>query len=119
MVWALWGDLKYPIVMSCFFVKINLLPGVSPVLAVCWHERCFSITNRFPTTEDKAVNRFLLAAALTATTALSAPAYAVTTFSDLSAWQASVTSFVEDRSEERRVGKECVSTCRSRWSTYH
>src|SRR3546814_10097589 len=27
-------------------------------------------------------------------------------------WQAS-------RSEERRVGKECVSTCRSRWSPYH
>src|SRR3546814_14719021 len=24
-----------------------------------------------------------------------------------------------DRSEERRVGKECVSTCRSRWSLYH
>src|SRR3546814_2478495 len=24
-----------------------------------------------------------------------------------------------NRSEERRVGKECVSTCRSRWSTYH
>src|SRR3546814_1125186 len=23
------------------------------------------------------------------------------------------------RSEERRVGKECVSTCRSRWVTYH
>src|SRR3546814_1531786 len=23
------------------------------------------------------------------------------------------------RSEERRVGKECVSTCRSRWSSYH
>src|SRR3546814_5215996 len=23
-----------------------------------------------------------------------------------------------DRSEERRVGKECVSTCRSRWSPY-
>src|SRR3546814_15297016 len=23
------------------------------------------------------------------------------------------------RSEERRVGKECVSTCRSRWSQYH
>src|SRR3546814_15406570 len=27
------------------------------------------------------------------------------------------TGFV--RSEERRVGKECVSTCRSRWSPYH
>src|SRR3546814_17657214 len=24
-----------------------------------------------------------------------------------------------ERSEERRVGKECVSTCRSRWSAYH
>src|SRR3546814_5488877 len=28
--------------------------------------------------------------------------------------------FIHDsRSEERRVGKECVSTCRSRWSPYH
>src|SRR3546814_14661153 len=26
---------------------------------------------------------------------------------------------IRDRSEERRVGKECVSTCRSRWSPYH
>src|SRR3546814_16971772 len=26
---------------------------------------------------------------------------------------------VDIRSEERRVGKECVSTCRSRWSPYH
>src|SRR3546814_1528667 len=26
---------------------------------------------------------------------------------------------VGQRSEERRVGKECVSTCRSRWSPYH
>src|SRR3546814_16423605 len=26
---------------------------------------------------------------------------------------------IEDRSEERRVGKECLSTCRSRWSTKH
>src|SRR3546814_15923152 len=29
------------------------------------------------------------------------------------------TLFVQVRSEERRVGKECVSTCRSRWSPYH
>src|SRR3546814_7173731 len=28
-------------------------------------------------------------------------------------------AFDADRSEERRVGKECVSTCRSRWSPYH
>src|SRR3546814_768540 len=26
---------------------------------------------------------------------------------------------VGERSEERREGKECVSTCRSRWSQYH
>ena len=29
------------------------------------------------------------------------------------------TSKIYARSEERRVGKECVSTCRSRWSPYH
>src|SRR3546814_11671982 len=28
-------------------------------------------------------------------------------------------SYNLSRSEERRVGKECVSTCRSRWSPYH
>src|SRR3546814_15356527 len=27
--------------------------------------------------------------------------------------------FAKPRSEERRVGTECVSTCRSRWSPYH
>src|SRR3546814_17241702 len=26
---------------------------------------------------------------------------------------------IGERSEERRAGKECVSTCRSRWSPYH
>src|SRR3546814_2798994 len=32
---------------------------------------------------------------------------------------ASTSTSVVMRSEERRVGKECVSTCRSRWSPYH
>src|SRR3546814_17230421 len=32
---------------------------------------------------------------------------------------AGVHSRRHQRSEERRVGKECVSTCRSRWSPYH
>ena len=27
--------------------------------------------------------------------------------------------FEKNRSEERRVGKECASMCRSRWSPYH
>src|SRR3546814_18513720 len=30
-----------------------------------------------------------------------------------------VTGLAAARSEERRVGKACVSTCRSRWSPYH
>src|SRR3546814_21053228 len=29
------------------------------------------------------------------------------------------TRVIVGRSEERRVGKECVSTCRSRWGPYH
>src|SRR3546814_3651741 len=33
-------------------------------------------------------------------------------------WRRAATSSGR-RSEERRVGKECVSTCRSRWSPYH
>src|SRR3546814_2664413 len=36
-----------------------------------------------------------------------------------SAAPASTVRGVARRSEERRVGKECVSTCRSRWSPYH
>src|SRR3546814_17948250 len=37
-------------------------------------------------------------------------------------WQQRVVIELDEslfRSEERRVGKECVSTCRSRWSPYH
>src|SRR3546814_16749635 len=33
--------------------------------------------------------------------------------------RAGVPQGYEPRSEERRVGKACVSTCRSRWSPYH
>src|SRR3546814_20312899 len=33
--------------------------------------------------------------------------------------QARCRELLLERSEERRVGKECVSTCRSRWAPYH
>ena len=33
--------------------------------------------------------------------------------------QAKIPAFPGARSEERRVGKECTSWCRSRWSPYH
>ena len=32
---------------------------------------------------------------------------------------AAITLGYADRSEDRRVGKECCGTCRSRWSPYH
>src|SRR3546814_5204966 len=38
---------------------------------------------------------------------------------DAGAFDAAVARLRAIRSEERRVGKECVSTCRSRWSPYH
>src|SRR3546814_13955153 len=38
---------------------------------------------------------------------------------DHAAYVASWLQVLKDRSEERRVGKECVSTCRYRWSPYH
>src|SRR3546814_7293978 len=39
--------------------------------------------------------------------------------SDLMDAQALYVSLFDQRSEERRVGKECVGTCRSRWSPHH
>ena len=38
---------------------------------------------------------------------------------DLDALQDAAGGYLPDRSEERRVGKECASMCRSRWSPYH
>src|SRR3546814_18371576 len=38
---------------------------------------------------------------------------------DVGARPALAVDRADPRSEERRVGKECVSTCRSRWSPYH
>src|SRR3546814_18159482 len=40
-------------------------------------------------------------------------------FWDATAWGRSCKAAENIRSEERRVGKECVSTCRSRWSPYN
>src|SRR3546814_20895486 len=46
-------------------------------------------------------------------------AFEVDVMGPVRAVEAVITGMTEKRSEERRVGKECVSTCRSRWSPYH
>ena len=43
----------------------------------------------------------------------------VATWMELESVMLSEISQAEKRSEERRVGKECASMCRSRWSPYH
>ena len=37
----------------------------------------------------------------------------------ISRYRKEATGSLNDRSEERRVGKECLRLCRSRWSPYH
>src|SRR3546814_20456318 len=37
----------------------------------------------------------------------------------VSTWVQRYTAVIAARSEERRVGKECVSPCRSRWAQFH
>ena len=39
--------------------------------------------------------------------------------SDATVWQPTIDQLIAQRSEERRVGKECYQPCRSRWSPYH
>src|SRR3546814_20032390 len=43
----------------------------------------------------------------------------VTDFNEMTDLGKVLRAKLEARSEERRVGKECVSTCRYRWSPYH
>src|SRR3546814_19184004 len=51
--------------------------------------------------------------------AVARKAAAIHTLSDAPAQDSEAPQGGPGRSEERRVGKECVSTCRSRWSPYH
>src|SRR3546814_1361219 len=71
---------------------------------------------------------FAVNAAATATiaeaTAAAAPDARLVLVSSLAAREPGLSHYAAskaagERSEERRVGKECVSTCRSRWSPYH
>src|SRR3546814_8774614 len=57
--------------------------------------------------------------AMTTAAKPSDPAAPAAPRSELNQRQEQIIALVRERSEERRVGKECVSTCRSRWSPYH
>src|SRR3546814_20985360 len=51
---------------------------------------------------------------------LTSAQFVAVTHDDIGAWENySTPGACRSRSEERRVGKECVSTCRSRWSPSH
>src|SRR3546814_15350827 len=57
--------------------------------------------------------------ALAASALPSSPSVSFSTFSPFQRIRRAVTFWPSCRSKERRVGKECVSTCRSRWSPSH
>src|SRR3546814_10519102 len=76
------------------------------------------ITGRLTQIEDMGAERRLLDELMTLSSEIEDVATATTyRFSAARAYYALVLRRV--RSEERRVGKECVSTCTSRWSTSH
>src|SRR3546814_20784158 len=81
-------------------------------------QRLTGITGRLTQIEDMGAERRLLDELMTLSSEIEAVATATTyRFSAARAYYALVLRRV--RSEERRVGKECVSTCTSRWSTSH
>src|SRR3546814_16889169 len=67
--------------------------------------------------EGRAILHILLAAGGESTTSLLGNAVRI--LADDPALQQTLSAHPDLRSEERRVGKECVSKCGSRWSPYH
>ena len=74
-----------------------------------------------PETQRKIKRSYLTVATVAAAVIVMAlPVYADDPLATINALSDFVFSAIKAiRSEERRVGKDCVSTCRSRWSPYH
>src|SRR3546814_5450573 len=116
------------------------------LLSACWYVKCsfvmfmigfFSFFFKQNTADDMRISDWssdVCSSDLGAVVAdLHAPCSALESFaggrdfelhprhSSVSLFQPCVSDYArfDARSEERRVGKECVSTCRSRWSPYH
>src|SRR3546814_11226412 len=71
------------------------------------------------TTVEAAVRFVDWANARTSTTADDVPRYLQCSRATAHRWARAHRDARGQRPEERRVGNECVSTCRSRWSPYH
>src|SRR3546814_20378457 len=100
--------------MSCLFMVLDTVVELElggQVLSVSWSER-------LPAAQPHNFTaRRLLAAANWSDADSDGAAEALAPIvarADADSW-----SLLLARSEERRVGKECVSTCRLRWSPYH
>src|SRR3546814_7632744 len=98
------GDYEFSIALSCcyFFFFSSRRRHTRCALVTGVQTCALPILNSVSTTTNGAVERRLQRLARAAE-------------SSIRSWMC----IAAPRSEERRVGKECVSTCRSRWSPYH
>src|SRR3546814_11035726 len=69
--------------------------------------------------QERALTPMSCSAIASRPTVTCSPEATTTSYSRASYSRETSPHHLTSRSEERRVGKECVSTCRSRWSPYH
>src|SRR3546814_16409438 len=109
------------------FVKLGAVIGLSSVLLVLSYgqSRVFFAMSRdglmpafFARLHPRYCTPWAGTIALAAGMGIAAAFLPITLLGDLVSLGTAV-SFAIIRSEERRVGTECVSTCKSRWSPYH
>src|SRR3546814_7887261 len=109
------------IIVRVYLLVCNLCLLLWPVLLFIFH--CMSLCMLFQLFcffFFSSRRRHTRCALVTGVQTCALPIYSVPSISRISAlWICPHTTPSTPRSEERRVGKECVSTCRSRWSPYH
>ena len=93
--------------------KKVLLPRSGPEAADRWRGRC-----RYTVAESTLTSSTQLVSAPRASRTRS-PSVSSSSSASTATDRSRVTAGMDERSEERRVGKECTEQCRSRWSPYH
>src|SRR3546814_8895766 len=119
MLYAIYLLVRYDSIYLCLSLILSLYVVFFFFSSRRRHTRCALVTGvqtcALPILTKPIVGTFVLAAAFSLAInllVLTSPLYMFQVFDR-------VLSSGHLRSEERRVGKECVSTCRSRWSPYH